>query len=85
MITTFFINILFSFLSTLLGFFPTGSISQSILDSISYLWGIGNSFSYVIPMDTFLQAIVLVMAFEVFVLLWSIVGWIIRKVPGMQS
>lgn len=85
MIISFLLNIAYSFIVSLLGLLPTGHIAQAILDAVGYFWAIGNSFSYILPMDTFLAAVIAVMAFEVFVLLWSLLGWIIRKIPGMQS
>jgi len=45
---------------------------------------ISTFFSYLIPLDTVLQAVIVVFAFEFALLLWSFLNWIIRKIPGMQ-
>lgn len=84
MITSAFLTFLSNFLTGLTNLLPTGHISSSILDSVTYFWGVGNSFSYIIPMDTLLSAVLLVVTFEGLLLLWSIIGWIIRKIPGMS-
>jgi len=35
-------------------------------------------------LDTLIVVLVLVIGFDLIVLLWHIIQWIIRKVPGMQ-
>jgi len=84
MISTFFLTILYGFVSLITNFLPTGNLPSEISTAIDYLWAIGNSFSYVIPIDTLLQALLLVLAFDLALLLWHFINWIIRKIPGMQ-
>jgi len=84
MITTFLLTVLLSFLSLLVGFLPTGSLPAAVATSVTSLWGYVNAFSYVLALDTLLQVLVLVVAFDITMLLWHIIQWIIRKIPGMQ-
>lgn len=84
MITTFLLNILYNFLETILSFLPTGQLPSAISTSIVNIWGFVNAFSYVIALDTLLQVLLLVLAFDLVLLLWHLIQWIIRKVPGMQ-
>lgn len=84
MITTFLLNIFFSLVNALLGVLPVGSLPSGVSSSITSIWGYVNAFSYVIALDTFLQVLALVVAFDLVVLLWHIIQWIIRKIPGMH-
>jgi len=84
MISTFFLTILAGFLGILLGFLPVGALPPDVSAAITNTWGMVNAFSYVIALDTFLQVLFLVLAFDLVVLLWHIIQWIIRKIPGMQ-
>ena len=70
--------------SLLIGFLPTGHLSSSFTSALTQLWGIINTFSYLIPVDTLLTLVGLVIAFDIAVLLWRVVNWVIRKIPGMQ-
>jgi len=84
MIGTFFLSILAAFLGLLLGFLPTGTLPPEIAAAFNSIWGMVNAFSYVIAVDTLIQVASLVLAFDLIVMLWHIIQWIIRKVPGMQ-
>jgi len=84
MITSFFLTFFADFLSGLLSLLPTGSLPQQISDSLSTVWGLVNAFSYVIAVDTLIQVVVLAVAFDVVLLLWHIIQWIIRKIPFIQ-
>lgn len=84
MISTFFLSIFYGFVSLIVGFLPTGSLPAGVSTAVSYFWGVMQTFSYLIPLDTVLQAVILVFAFEFALLLWSFLNWIIRKIPGMQ-
>jgi len=84
MIGTFFLTILNSFLGLLVGFLPTGGLPAEVSSSITSVWGFVNAFSYVIALDTAIQVLVVVIGFELILLLWAFVNWIIRKIPGMQ-
>lgn len=84
MITSFLLDLGYRLLNFLLSFFPSGTLPPDIGNALSTVWGYVNAFSYVIALDTLLQVLLLVLAFDLVVLLWHIVQWIIRKVPGMQ-
>jgi len=84
MISTFILTILHAFLGFIVGLLPTGSLPSSISSSLTNIWGFVNAFSYVIALDTLIQVVALAIAFDLVVLLWHVVQWIIRKIPGMQ-
>jgi len=84
MITTFLLQIAYNFLSFLLGLLPTGGLPSQIAAAFSYFMGVVNTFSYVIPIATLLQAAVVIAVFDGALLLWAFINWIIRKIPGMQ-
>jgi len=84
MITSFFLNLLFGFFSLILGFLPTGSLPAGFVSALNYFWSLMNSFSYLIPMDTILQAVLVVLFFDLVVLLWHFIHWILAKIPFLH-
>ena len=84
MISTFFLTSFYGLIALLLGFLPTGFLPSGVAQGINYFWGVVNTFSYIIPLDTMLQALLLVFAFDFAILLWHFINWVIRKIPGMQ-
>jgi len=84
MIVSFFLQVLYALVSTLVNFLPTGGLPASIETSLISVWGYVNAFSYVIALSTLIQVLLLYIAFDLVVLLWHLIQWIIRKVPGMQ-
>jgi len=84
MISSFFLTFFALFLSGLLSLLPSGSLPLEISASLTSVWGFVNAFSYVIAVDTLLQVVALAIAFDIVVLVWHLIQWIIRKIPGMQ-
>lgn len=84
MISTFFLTLFNSFINLLLGLLPTGDLPTEISSAIMYFFAVANQFTYVFPVYTLIQAIIVVLIFDGVVLLWQAINWIIRKVPGMQ-
>lgn len=84
MISTFLLNMASGFLGLLAGLLPTGSLPAGVSTSITNIWGMVNAFSYLIALDTMLQVLLLVIGFDLVLLLWSFINWVIRKIPGMQ-
>jgi len=84
MIITFFLNILNSFLVGLISLLPSGHLPTIMTTAFGYFMSLLNSFSFIIPVDTLLQAVGVVLLFDGVILLWNFINWIIRKVPGMQ-
>jgi len=83
MISTFFLSVFNSFLNLLLGLLPTGHIPTDLSNAFVSLWGVINTFSYLIAVDTLIQVFLLAMAFDIALLVWRFINWIIRKIPGM--
>jgi len=84
MISTFFLTIFSSFIGFVLGFLPTGNLPAAVTTAFAYFVGLLNAFSFVIPVDTLLQAAAVVLIFDGAMVVWYIINWIIRKIPGMQ-
>lgn len=84
MISSFFISASASVLAFLLALLPVGTLPASVSTSITSIWGMVNAFSWLIALDTLIQVLVLVIAFDLIVFLWHILQWVIRKVPGMS-
>jgi len=84
MITTFLLTILFNFLNFLLSLLPVGVLPTAIATAVGYFWGVLNSFSFVFPVGALLGALLLVLSFDIAMLLWHIIQWVIRKIPFMQ-
>lgn len=84
MISTVLLTILNSFIGFLLALLPSGAIPSGISTAITYFWLIVNSFSYIFPVSTLLAAFLVLLAFDLAVLLWHLLQWILRKIPGVQ-
>jgi len=84
MIVSFLLNILYTFLNALVSILPTGSLPPQISSGILYFWSLLNSFSYIIPVNTMLAAVGVILIFDAGVLVWHLIQWVIRKIPGMQ-
>jgi len=84
MILTFFLTLLYWLINLLVGILPVGHLPAIMTTSFSYMVNVANSFSYIIPIATLLQALAVVIAFDGAIVLWHFANWIIRKIPGMQ-
>jgi len=84
MITTFLLTMLNNFVVGLLGLLPSGHLPQAITDAFAYFFAVANQFSFVVPMDTLLQAVAVLLVFDGALFLWYVINWVIRKIPGMQ-
>jgi len=84
MITSFFLIFLGNFLTGLFSLLPSGALPAQVSLSLTSVWGFVNAFSYVLAVDTLLQVLLLAIVFDIVVLLWHVLQWIIRKIPGMQ-
>jgi len=84
MILTFLLNLFYAFAAFIVNILPTGSLPSGFNTALVYFWGVMNTFSYVLPLDTILQATLLVLIFDGVIILWHFINWVIRKIPGMQ-
>lgn len=84
MISTFFLTIFYLFLNTIVGFLPAGHLPAAITTALTYFVGVANSFSFIIPVDTLLQAALVILAFDGAMLLWYLINWVIKKIPGLH-
>jgi len=84
MIFTLLLNFLYGVVLFLIGVLPVGSLPTAFSAALNYFWGILNAFSYIIPVETLLEALLIMLAFDLAVLLWHFIQWVIRKIPFMQ-
>jgi len=84
MITTIILYAMNLFLSGVVAILPTGHLPTAITTAFQYFLGTVNAFSFIIPVDTLLQAAGVVLVFDGAMGLWYLINWIIRKIPGMQ-
>lgn len=84
MITTFILTILYSFSNLVLAFLPTGTLPAGFTTALAYFWGALNAFSYIFPVSTLLAALAIVLAFDVGVMAWHFLQWVIKKIPGLH-
>jgi len=84
MITTFLLYIALSFVNFIIGFLPVGHLPTAITTAFAYFMGVVNSFSFVVPVDTLLQAAAVILVFDGAMVGWYFINWIIRKIPGMH-
>lgn len=76
-IITFFSDILAAVLDLL----PTGYLPTAWIGAIGYLWNNANAFSYVFPVDTVLQALIVIITFEGVIFGFRITQWLIGYIP----
>jgi hypothetical protein len=84
MITTFFLQLLYSFVNFLVALLPNGNLPTQITTAFAYFVSVANTFSYVVPIGTLLAALAILIAVDGAIMLWHFFNWVIRKIPGMQ-
>jgi len=84
MILTFILSLFFGLIGLLASALPTGHLPAIMTTAFAYFFGVANTFSYVVPVATLMQALIVVVAFDGAILVWHFINWIIRKIPGMQ-
>jgi len=82
MILTVFLNFLFFTLNGLILLLPVQGLPSVFVTSLQYVFGIANQFSYVFPIYQLMAAFVVMMAFDLVVLLWHMLNWLLVKIPG---
>lgn len=84
MITSFFLTLFYWLINAVLSVLPVGHLPAIMSTAFAYIVNVANSFSYIIPVSTLLQAVAVVIAVDGAIMLWHFANWIIRKIPGMQ-
>jgi len=84
MIVTFILQIFISFVNLIIGILPSGHLPTEVLTAFAYFVGLLNSFSFIVPVDTLIQAALVVLVFDGAMGGWYFLNWVIRKIPGMQ-
>jgi len=84
MITTFLLIIVNTFVGFLLSILPIGNIPSGILTSLSYIVGVMNTFNWFFPLDTLFTVLLITLTYELAVLTYHFVMWVLRKIPIMN-
>jgi len=84
MIITLFLDFIYLLLQGLIALLPTGHLPTAMTTAFVSLFGLLNTFNYVIPIVALMQVVVLTLALDGAIMLWHFINWAIRKVPGMQ-
>jgi len=72
MITGLLLTILFALISFFVGLLPTIAFPTGITNAITLIWGLVNSVSFLVPVDTLLTVLGLAMVFHGSILLWRL-------------
>jgi len=82
MITTFILQILYTFLTFMVGLIPTSfTIPQPWFDGLNLVWGYMNSFSFILPVGTLLTVLGLAIGFHLLIFFIRLVSWVLKKIP----
>jgi len=80
MITSFLLQIVFTFLNFLISFLPVGSLPSGIPTAITYIAGVMNTFNWFFPLDTLFAVLAIAVAFEVAIIVFHFVEWVYHKI-----
>jgi len=85
MISTFLLSAVNSFLGFLIPRLPIGHLPTIIFDSVNYFWSALNSFTFINPVATMIQAVVVIMIYEAArFFLEFILPWVLTKIPFLH-
>lgn len=82
MITGFFLQIFYGFLSFFVALLPTTGFPVDISSAIATVWGYVNALSFLLPVTTLLTVLGLAMTFHGAVLLWRLIHMVASYVRG---
>lgn len=84
MIIGWFLQIVYAFVSSLIGLLPVGTlgIPSGFTDGLALIVSYLHSFSWLLPVDQLLAAAIFVVGFYAILLLVKILRWIIHLVRG---
>jgi len=82
MIATFFFTIINSLLNLIIQNSPEGHLPIIIFTSVTYFWSALNTFTMINPVSTMIQAVVVIMVYELARLfLEFVLPWVLTKIP----
>jgi len=85
MITGFFLNIIFAFVVFLIGLLPLGgTFPTSWTSGIHTIWGAINQFSFIVPVNVLVSALVIAMTFHLFIFGWKALHWLYSLIRGAK-
>jgi len=82
MITGFFLSIFTAIISFFVGFLPTVPIPAGVLNAFTSVWAFINAYSFLLPVNTMLEVLGIVMTYYVAILVFDIALWIIHLLRG---
>jgi len=85
MIFTIFFTIVNIFLSLLLLALPDAPALPGVIStSVAFLWGFLWNFNYIVDVPTLFTILGLTLAFELGVVLWHLLHWLLAKIPFLH-
>jgi len=85
MITTVFLNVIYTVISYFIFLLPDGTeIPASWVSGVYTVWSYVNAFSFIVPVDVLLSALALALTFHLFVFGWNLMHWIYGLVRGSR-
>jgi len=85
MITGFLLQMIYAFLTFLLGLLPSGgSIASVWVSGVYQIWGYVNSFSFIVPVNMLVFCLGIAMTFHLFVFAWKGLHWISSHIRGAR-
>lgn len=79
MITGFFLTLLLTFITFVVGFLPTTAFPAAFETSINLIWGYVNLFSMVVPVSTITTLLGIVMSYYTALFAWDAFHWVLRR------
>jgi len=85
MITSIFLNIIYSVVSFFINILPAGGyFPPTWASGIATVWNDVNAFSFIVPVDTLLQALTIAVAFHLFQFTWNFFHWLYGLIRGSR-
>lgn len=85
MIFTIFFTIIYLIFSSLLALLPTaGLLPTAVSSSMQYIFSLLWNFDYIISVPTLYIALGLVLSFEIAIVLWHAIHWLLGKIPFLH-
>jgi len=83
MITSLFLNVVYSFLGYFIALLPLGSgFPASWTTGVYTIWAGINAFSFIVPVDVLLYALGIALTFHLFQFGWNFMHWIYGLLRG---
>lgn len=85
MILSLLFSVIVGIVSIILEILPNGApFPTEFIDGMRSLWNTIWAWDFIFPVQTFINCVTIGVSFWVFVLVWRLVHWILRKIPALN-